>query len=207
MTERRDRAFQVVRDFEATVAEYTGAPYVVAVDSCTNAILLSLRWWREQPSRIAATDGRLYIPQRTYVGVAQSILNIGYRIGWRDKTWTGAYPITPTPVWDSAKRFTGGMYLHGTLTCVSFQAGKILPIGRGGAILTDSRDAAEWLRRARFDGRSEGADPKITTPGYHCYMDPPSAARGLWLMSWIQKDNPDLPCDEYEDLSQMEAFR
>ena len=35
----RSAAFRVVEDFEAALAEYTGAPHVVTVDSCTNAIL------------------------------------------------------------------------------------------------------------------------------------------------------------------------
>jgi dTDP-4-amino-4,6-dideoxygalactose transaminase len=37
-------AFQVVRDFEKAVAEYTGAPYCVAVNSCTMALLLACKY-------------------------------------------------------------------------------------------------------------------------------------------------------------------
>ena len=201
----RAAAFEVVERFEAAVAEYTGAPFAVAVDSCTNAIFLALVWWRLTNPRDPKC---VVLPSYTYVGVAQAVRNAGVHIKWQDFAWGGKYLIWPSPVWDAAKRFTSGMYRSGTLTCLSFQAGKILPIGRGGAILTDSLEARDWLRRARFDGRTPGDDAApITTPGWHMYLTPPEAARGLWLLSWLPKDNADLPCDEYEDLSTMEAFR
>ena len=200
----RHAAFQPVRDFEAALGAYTGAPHVVTVDSCTNAIFLALGWWRRD---FGARE--VWLPRRTYVGVAQAVRNAGLPLRWRpdDRGWTGTYWLEPSSIIDAAKRFTAGMYVPGSLMCLSFQAGKRLPIGRGGAILTDSAEAAAWLRRARFDGRGEGEDPTITTPGYHMYLTPPDAARGLWLLSWAAKDNPDLPCDEYDDLSQLEAFR
>jgi len=210
----RHAAFQPVRDFEAALGAYTGAPYVVSCDSCTNAIFLALLFCRRE---IHFLDGAptACLPERTYIGVAQAAKNAGYELAWRDEAWAGEYEVwlalalgmANPRLFDAAKRFTAGMYRPGTLQCISFQAGKILPIGRGGAILTDSAEAAAWLRRARFDGRGEGEDPTITTPGWHMYLTPPDAARGLWLLSWAAKDNPDLPCDEYDDLSQLEAFR
>lgn len=212
MVERRRRAFEVVDRFEETVAEYTGAPHVVSVDSCTNALFLSFLYRRHRMAGWYEGEAPwLSLPRRTYVGVAQAARNAGFRIQWRDEEWTGRYPIYPVGVVDAAKQFTSSMYWpEDALVCVSFQAGKLLPIGRGGAILTDDADAAAWLRRARFDGRSEGArcdaPDAITTPGYHCYLDPPSAARGLWLMTYVAKDQPD-QADEYEDLSTVEAFR
>ena len=33
--------YEVVREFEKELSEYTGAPYVVSVDSSTNALFLS----------------------------------------------------------------------------------------------------------------------------------------------------------------------
>lgn len=191
----RRRAFEVVDMFEEELAEYTGAPYAVAVDSGTNALFLSLLY-RQQTS--------VSIPRKTYVGVAQAALNAGYVIEWRDEDWHGAYELGPLDIWDAAKRFRRGMYATGSLMCLSFQAGKILPIGRGGAILTDRLEAASWLKRARFDGRTEGGCcdewERFTTPGHHMYMTPPDAARGLWLLTYLPDDNPD-QVDEYPDLS------
>lgn len=216
----RAAAFDVVRQFENALAEYTGAPHVVTVDSCTNAIFLSLLWWRES-SRCklvslcschrgqfdtccekCGSELRVGLPRRTYVGVAQSALNAGFEIEWRDEQWKGWYVLTQTPIVDSARRFHAGMYLPNLLICVSFQIAKHLPIGRGGAILTDNADTAAWLRRARFDGRTPGDNTApIQMPGYHMYMTPPDASRGLWLLSWMSRDNEDLRTDDYPDLS------
>jgi dTDP-4-amino-4,6-dideoxygalactose transaminase len=192
----RAAAFDVVRQFEDALAEYTGAGEAVVVDSCTNAIFLSLLWCGKKI---------VGLPKRTYVGVAQSALNAGYEIEWLDAPWSGCYLLWGTPIWDSARRFRAGMYQEthpGALVCVSFQIAKHLPIGRGGAILTDNADTAAWLRRARFDGRTPGdSAAPIQVPGYHMYMPPPDAARGLWLLSWLPRDNEDLPNDDYPDLS------
>lgn len=197
----RAAPFDVVRQFEDALAEYTGAPHVVTVDSCTNALFLSLLWCAQSHR---STVG---LPRRTYVGVAQSARNAGFEIFWRDEQWTGWYPLLETPVWDSARRFRAGMYQNpelssGAIVCVSFQIAKHLPIGRGGAILTDSAETAAWLRRARFDGRTPGDNSApIQIPGYHMYMTPPDAARGLWLLSWLPRNNADLANDDYPDLS------
>jgi dTDP-4-amino-4,6-dideoxygalactose transaminase len=193
----RAPAFDVVRQFEDALAEYCGSPFAVTVDSCTNAIFLSLLGCTSHGG-----EKIVGLPRHTYVGVAQSARNAGYTIEWRDDHWSGWYALYHTPIWDSARRFRADMYLPGTLTCVSFQAAKHLPIGRGGAILTDNADAAAWLRRARFDGRTPGDNAApIQVPGYHMYMTPPDAARGLWLLSWLPRDNEDLPNDDYPDLS------
>jgi dTDP-4-amino-4,6-dideoxygalactose transaminase len=206
----RASAFDVVRQFEEALAEYTGAPHVVTVDSCTNALFLSLLWWGSWIDRnFVGLREAVEIPRRTYVGVAQSVKNAGYKILWHDEPWSGWYPLHGTPIWDSARRFRSGMYrelaspgVPGAVVCVSFQAAKHLPIGRGGAILTDNAETAAWLRRARFDGRTAGDnDATILIPGYHMYLSPPEAARGLWLLSWLPEHNEDLPNDDYPDLS------
>lgn len=213
MQKDRRRAFEVVDRFEQTLCEYTGARYAVAVDSCTNALFLSFLYRRHRMAGWYEGDRPwLILPKRTYCGVGQAAVNAGYVIRWDEMPWRGWYEVAPIRVIDAAKRLTSGMYgrlFAETLVCVSFQRGKILGVGRGGAILTDDEAAARWLRRARFDGRSEGdacEAPEVTTPGFHMYMDPPTAAAALWAMTYIAADNPD-QVDEYPDLSEMEAFR
>jgi dTDP-4-amino-4,6-dideoxygalactose transaminase len=194
--------FKVVRDFEDALCEYTGAKYAVTVTSCTMALFLALKWWR--PARVTIT-----IPKRTYVGVAQAVMNAGHFIEWSDDQWEGAYQLEPSPIWDCARRFTAGMYEPGTFQCVSFHPTKILGLsGYGGAILNDDPDADRWLRRARFDGRSEGVPPKddVFTRGWHCYMSPVTAAEGLMRLANIWERNEDLPNDDYPDLSKQEIF-
>lgn len=192
-------AFDIVRDFEDAVAQYTGAPYAVAVNSCTNALLLACKYLQVDT---------VSIPKRTYVGVAQSILNAGGQIAFHDLDWHGSYRLEPYPIFDSARRFSSGMYAGG-YNCVSFHIAKILGVDQGGAILHDDPIADEWFRRARFDGRTEGVKPKDDTfiPGFHCYLSPTIAAQGLWRMMYLPRHNEDLPNDDYGDLSQQEIFQ
>jgi dTDP-4-amino-4,6-dideoxygalactose transaminase len=240
-------AFKVVRDFETALCEYTGAPYAVAVNSCTMAILLAVAWFLENGQQVPAMRrstlsqarawGALYserveieIPKRTYVSVPMSIIHAGGRPTFRDEDWTGAYRLEPLPVWDSARRLRKGMYnwstrwsdknenapsLHDEMVCLSFHWSKILGIEQGGAILHSDPEADAWLRMARFDGRQEGISPAqqaehyggFPMVGWHCYMSPEVAAAGLVRMQFLPDDNPDLPNDDYPDLSIMECFR
>jgi hypothetical protein len=111
--------------------------------------------------------------------------------------------IRPLGIIDAARRFTSGMYVPSSLMCLSFQATKHLPIGRGGAILCEEEDA-KWLRKARFDGRDQDTslyEQEHFPEGWHMYLPPDAAARGLWLMGGIAKDNPDQKA-LYPDLSE-----
>lgn len=214
-------AYQVVRDFEAALCEYTGAPYAVTVNSCTMALLLAVKWHLKGKEKTShyfegqiLNGAPVIIPKRTYVSVPQSIIHAG---GWpifRDEEWLGMYQLKPLPVWDSARHFTSNMYrIFSTgqqFVCVSFHASKTLGDTQGGAILHDNPEADAWFRRMRFDGRTEGVAPKDDTfreIGYHCYMSPDVAARLLLKLSVLPKHNEPLPNDDYPDLSQMEIFR
>ena len=201
--------FEIVRDFEYAVSEYTGAPHVVVVNSCTMALLLAVRWCVQHEHGIADT---VRIPKRTYVSVPMSIIHAGAKVEFEDFKWRGMYQLQPLPVYDSARCFTGGMYkkFAGCMLCVSFHATKILGDTQGGAILLDDPMIDRWLRRMRFDGRTEGVAPKdddFTEIGYHAYMSPDVAARLLHRLSVLPYDNPPLPGDDYPDLSKYEVFR
>lgn len=217
--------YEVTRRFERALCEYTGAPYAVAVNSCTAAITLAVSWflsdcrrydplYRKLPEsfwqRWHSFEQAIEIPRRTYVSVPMSIIQAGGRLVWRDEAWRGAYQLKPLPVWDCARRFTSGMYVAGQFQCVSFSASKILAAEQGGAILHDNPHADAWFRRMRFDGRTEGADPmtdNIREIGHHCIMLPSVAATLLLRLHHLPRHNEDLPEREYPDLSQWDAFR
>lgn len=215
--------FKVVRDFEAALCEYTGAPYAVTTNSCTMALLLAVAWHLRDELRyinssvMHGTVQRkpIEIPKRTYVSVPMSIIHAGGRPVFRDEEWVGWYELHPLPVWDSARYFSSGMYSTAQrkeldMLCVSFHASKILGDTQGGAILHDNKEADAWLRRARFDGRAEDVAPKddvFTQIGWHCYMSPDVAARLLHKLSVLPLHNAPLPNDDYSDLSKMEIFR
>lgn len=199
--------FRVVRDFEAALCAYTGAPYAVTVNSCTMALLLACVWNRKEFEYVPDI---LEIPSVTYPSVPMSIRHAGYRVAWTQGFWEGSYQLYPSPIRDCALRFTSGMYVPGQVQCVSFHARKLLKIGSGGAILHDDAAADAWYRKARFDGRTEGvptAEDTYEMLGYHCYMFPEQAARGLHLLSYYPKHMPDQPKDAYPDLSRWPIFQ
>ena len=216
---------QVTREFEAALCEYTGARYAVAVNSCTMAILLAVAWRLSQKDpdhlkfwwhiRHIESQRSIYlptvkIPNRTYISVPMSIIHAGGHPVFHDEAWTGAYELAPLNVWDCARRFTADMYVPGQFQCVSFHASKILSDSQGGAVLHDNDEADAWLRKARFDGRTEGVAPKddhFNMLGWHCYMSPDVAARLLWKLSVLPKHNEDLPNSDYPDLSTMSIFQ
>lgn len=191
--------------FEEALCEYTGAPYCVAVDNLSNALALCLL--RENVQGKVIT-----IPNRTYPSVPCEILLAGAKLQWRHiqgNTITGAYPLEPTRIWDSALRFTANMYIPGLLMCISFTgAYKHLKLGKGGAILCDREDDYEWFKRARNSGRGECSYhiDSFTMLGRNCYMMPMIAAQGLLLINQFynldgtKKHMPDLTIP-YPDLS------
>lgn len=200
--------YDVVRQFERALCEYTGATFAVTTTSCTMALLLALAYIK----RDAPPDwlNTIAIPKRTYVGVAMSIRNAGFKVTFEDYEWKGSYRLYPTNIYDCARRFTSGMHREGNIDCVSFHWSKILAIGQGGAILHDDAEMDGWLRRARFDGRSEGVPAEKDEPcdlGYHAYMMPRDAAEGLSKLCVLPKDNADLPNSDYPDLSTFRIFR
>jgi len=200
------RAYQIVDAFEAELADYTGAPHAVCVNSCTNALFLALNW-----ERIQGCEGPIDLVRRTYVGVAQAVKNAGFEIKWDDDyfDWQdeeGCYLLSPTRVWDCARALESkGFrdYDRDCFVCLSFHSAKQLPLGRGGAILTDNQEAADWFKAARMDGRVPGSD-KVVFPGWHMPMPPDVAARGLDILSRWNDTNynpPPLPPTDYPDLS------
>ena len=196
-------SYAIVDTFEKTIAEYAGSKFAVAVDSCSNALFLCLKY-RKADS--------VTIPKRTYPGVACAVKNSGALLYFSNIKWQGVYPLIPYLIIDGALRFKKGMYVKNSLHCLSFHAKKHLPIGRGGMILTDSIMAYEWLKRARFDGRHEVPLPedKFDMLGWNMYMTPEQAARGLSLFEVVKdKDLKDIDSrfQGYPDLSQWEIYK
>jgi len=195
--------FDSVRKFEKTIATYAGSKYAVAVDSCSNALFLACLY-------VDMKGQTVTIPARTYPSVPAAIIHAGAKVKFVDQEWSGVYGLDPYPIIDGAKRFTKDMYVKGSYHCLSFHAKKHLPIGRGGMILTDDKDAYEWFKLARFDGREECAltdQESFSVLGWNFYMNPEQASRGLWLFGMIADDNADLVEDPpYPDLSKHKVF-
>jgi len=197
--------FKVNQMFEEELCEYTGAPYCVVVDSCTNALLLSLLYHKVQGKDVI-------VPKRTYLSVAQAVILSGGIPVFKDMEWSGLYRLDPYPIYDSAKRLTSDMYIPGSMMCLSFHIKKQLPIGKGGAILFDDPNAIEWFKQMRYEGRSEKnyMEDNIKLTGYNFYMTPEEAARGLTLMLNYPASMPDLGENDglgYRDLTEFDVFK
>jgi dTDP-4-amino-4,6-dideoxygalactose transaminase len=199
--------YLIVDEFERRIADWAGAKYGIAVESGTAAIFLSLMYIKE---KLGCID-KIMIPKHTYPSVPCSIIHAGGKVVWSDKKWKGEYELQPLGIWDSALRFRKGMY-HGGFQCLSFHIKKHLPIGRGGMILTDSLEASNWLKVARFDGRHPIPlkDDNFTQLGWNCYMEPSQAARGIQLFEVLRnKELKDLKVEEqnYPDLSRFPIYQ
>jgi FkbM family methyltransferase len=203
--------YNVTKEFEQTLCDYTGAPYAVAIDNQSNAMFLALMYENIK-------DKTIKIPSRTYPSVPCEIIHAGGKVEFEDfggVTLKGPYQLHPTKVWDSALRFTTDMYISNTHMCLSFTGPyKHLKLGKGGAILTDDYEAYKWFKRARFSGRNECSyhEDDFDMLGWNFYMMPEIASRGLLLMNQFYKidgtpkHNEDLELP-YPDLSKFEVYK
>ena len=198
--------WQAIDDFEAALCRYTGAPYAVALSSCSAALTLCCEWHFDQDQ---GTAGLVVIPKRTYISVPLAIMHAGGYVEFHDDEWSGVYQLNPYPIWDCALRFTSGMFQADQMQCVSFAAAKILGLEQGGAILHDNQDADLWFRQMRFDGRTPGmevADDEIVVCGYHFPMLPSTAAALTLRLHHLPRHNAD-QVREYPDISTKRIFK
>jgi len=194
----------IVGLFENKLASYSGSKFAVAVDSCSNALFLALK--------LRKISGEVSTPAQTYVSVPLQIHHAGARPIFEDLEWSGLYELGQTGIWDSAARFTRDMFVgEDALQCLSFQIKKRLPIGRGGAILTNSESEYQALKLMTYDGRDletpYSSDAHIKTIGWHMYMTPEDAARGILLMDQLPESNDDtMTWKNYPDLRDWEVI-
>jgi len=197
--------YKIVQMFEEELATFTGAPYAISVDSCTNAIFLCCTYLKVK---------EVTIPSKTYLSVPQSIIHAGGEVIF-DKTekansWSGIYQLKPYPIYDAAKRLKKEMYIEGTFMTLSFHIKKNLGISKGGMILTDNEKAAQWFKKARYEGRSEKnyKEDDITFLGWNMYMTPQQAAHGLALLQNYSSQASDQDeLNGYRDLTEFSIFK
>lgn len=201
---------KITEQFEKELCKYTGARYAVAVDNQSNALFLALSYEHVKGREIS-------IPCHTYPSVPCEIIRAGAKVVFEKSPeyLTGAYPLKGTRTWDSALKFDHDMYIKGTFMCLSFTGPfKHLKLSKGGAILTDDKQAYEWFKRVRFSGRRATSyhNDDLDMLGHNYYMMPEIAARGLLLMSqfYDEKGAPKstLPLSlKYPDLSKFKIYQ
>ena len=194
-------SFQAVTEFENKIAEFFGAPYAIAVDSCTHGVELALRYTQVD---------HITVPKHTYLSIPFLANKLWIDLFWKDENWVDYYYLTDKVI-DAAVLWKPNSYIPGTFMGVSFQYQKHLSLGRGGIILTDDKEAAVQLKKMSYDGRIPNMpwrEQNIDTVGYHYYMTPEVAQNGLDKLSeaintpprqWVVSDWP--------DLTQMSIFK
>jgi len=202
---QKHNPYKIVQMFEEEIALYTGAKYAVSVDSCTNALFLICKYLEVE---------EVTIPSQTYLSVPMSIIQSGGEVVFdknpKTNHWKGIYQLKPYHIYDAAKRLTSNMYISNSYMALSFHIKKQLGIGKGGMILTDDKDAVEWFKKARYEGRSEKfyKEDNIETLGWNMYMTPQEAAQGLCLLQNYPMHNLDLEeVNGYRNLTEFPVFK
>lgn len=190
-----------IEEFENLIAGYFNTPYAIAVDCCTHAIELCLRYTK--PNYVSS-------PKHTYLSVPMTFEKLSLDWEFVDDYWTGYYHIRGTNIIDAATLWKQNSYMNGHFMCVSFQFKKHLKLGRGGMILLDDLTAYKQLSKMRYDGRENNlpwAEQDIDTFGYHYYMTPETAELGIKKFHEVK----DVPAklwsyQDYPDISKMKVF-
>ena len=188
-------SFETLFEFERQLAEYTGAPYAIVTDGCTNAIELCMRY--DQVKSCSFTP-------YTYLSVPMLVHRLGIEYQYHDhawQRWVGEYPFVGTRIWDSARRLEPNMYRPGQIQCLSFGWSKPMQLGKGGAILLDNEADYLALSRMRSDGRdlriTPWQDQEVIYQGFHYCPTLETCAAGIAGLKNIktgitQQEYPDL---------------
>ena len=194
--------FETVKKFESIISNYFGSEYAVAVDSCTHAIELCLRY-----------EGftNITIPTRTYISVPFTAKKLFCDWSWKDENWEDYYFIGNTNIVDAAPYWKKDGYIKNTYMCLSFQHSKHLSLGRGGIILLDNKKDYDMLKKMSYDGRdfnSSWVEQNIDVVGYHYYMTPETAELGINKFETVKDITPDKwTYKKYPYLPNMKVFK
>jgi len=193
--------FEYVKKFESKIASFYNAPYAVATDSCTHAIELCLRY---------KGYNNIIIPFHTYISIPFTLEKINLEWKFEYKEWKDYYYLKNTNIIDAAVYWKKDGYIENTYMCLSFQYKKHLNLGRGGAILLQNEEDYNTLKKMSYDGRDLSkpwTEQNIDTIGYHYYMTPETAIRGIEML----KEKKSLPAKSwnylnYPNLSKLSIF-
>lgn len=191
-----------VSELEKKWAEFTGAKYAVAVNSCTAALDIAVR--------IVPLKKRVSVSAFTFVSSALAPLNAGHEVYFVDiEKRTHNTPKADIQVMYAGNIYGEGKiydmahaggYKHlGKVSCWSFQAVKNLPAGDGGMItMNDEKlykkakalswcgiDKSTWER----SGKKYAWDYDINFAGLKCHMNDITAAIALEQLKDLKEGN------------------
>lgn len=194
-------SFSIVTEFENKIAEFFGAPYAIATDSCTHAIELALRYTKVN---------QINVPKHTYLSIPFLSEKLNLKLNWKDENWTDYYYLTDNII-DAAVLWKPNSYITNTFMGISFQYQKHLSLGRGGVLLCDKPHDYLNLKKMSYDGRlpeTPWRDQNINCIGYHYYMTPETAQLGLDKLEQAKNTIPrQWKINDWPDLTKMEIFK
>jgi dTDP-4-amino-4,6-dideoxygalactose transaminase len=194
-------SFEIINDFEKEIANFFGAKFAVAVDSCTHGVELCLRHTK---------PNLLRIPKNTYLSIPFLSEKLKIKMEWTDEKWVDYYYITDKVI-DAAVLWKKNSYIENTMMCLSFQYQKHLSLGRGGVILLDNENDYNTLKKMSYDGRLPNVpwrNQDINMIGYHYYMTPETAKLGLDKLPEAIKNKPkNWVYTDWPDLTKMKVFQ
>ena len=194
-------SFEIINDFEKEIANFFGAKFAVAVDSCTHGVELCLRYTK---------PNLLKIPKNTYLSIPFLSEKLKIEMEWTDEKWIDYYYITDKVI-DAAVLWKKNSYIENTMMCLSFQYQKHLSLGRGGIILLDNENDYNTLKKMSYDGRLPNVpwrNQDINMIGYHYYMTPETAKLGLDKLPEAIKNKPkNWVYTDWPDLTKMKVFQ
>ena len=88
--------------FENKVSKFCGSRYGVAVDCCTNAIFLSLKYLNKNKI--------IELPENTYISVLSAINLANLKFKLKKIDWNGYYFLKPLPIIDSQQILQKNVY-------------------------------------------------------------------------------------------------
>lgn len=192
-----------VTEFENKIADFFGAPFAVAVDSCTSGVELCLRLKKTE---------RLFSPRRTYLSIPMLANKLNIPLMWYHQDWKDFYFVDmDNLIIDAAVLWKPNSYIPGKLMSVSCQYQKHLSIGRAGVILCDNKEDAIQLKKMSYDGRIPDVpwrEQDVDIFGYHYYLQPELALIGLEKLPAAIKTPPrQWTINDWPDLTQMKVFK
>ena len=193
-------SFIIVEEFEKQIANFFDSPYAVAVDCCTHGLEVCLRYTKEEIIRV---------PFRTYISIPFLASKLSIKLEWKDENWNDYYYISERII-DAAVLWKKDSYIKNTFMCISFQFRKHLNLGRGGMILCPDKHSYNELKKMIYDGRDPNIpwrEQNIESVGYHYYMTPETASKGIEkLPAAIKRDPKKWKITEWPDLRSMKVF-
>ncbi len=198
-----DDPFEVIGIFEKKLATFFGSPYAIVTDSCTHALELCFRLLKDENKKAS-------VPLHTYMSVPMMLSKVGIDYSFQESHWNDFYKIGDYPIYDAAVLWREKSYVPNSYMCVSFQNKKHIKIGRGGVILLDNKQHYDILRKMRYDGRDlskKHADDNVEFIGYHYYMTPEDAARGIMLFDKLAfEPSAQWSWKNYKNLKEYKVF-